>query len=418
MEIKRDYYLNKLKERESNGLIKIITGIRRCGKSYLLNTIFYNYLLSKGVKNSHIIMIALDDLDNEHLLNPKELSKYVKNQIIDKEKYYIILDEIQMVDKFVALLNGLLRISNVDIYVTGSNSKFLSSDIATEFRGRGDEIRVYSLSFAEFSSVYEKNMLSKAWKDYYTYGGLPLILSQSNDEAKMDYLTSQTQNVYLNDVIERNNVQNKEELASLVEIISSSIGSLTNPNKLYNTFKSMGNLSITDKTINNYLGYLEEAFLIEKSNRYDVKGKKYISTPLKYYFTDVGIRNSLLNFRQQEENHIMENIIYIELKRRGFSVDVGVVEVREKNDYNTKTSKQLEIDFIANKGNNKVYIQSALNMPTAEKTTHEQRSLLNINDSFKKIIIVKDDIKRKRDENGIITMGVYDFLLDIDSLDY
>ena len=416
MEIKREYYLNKLIEKETNGLIKIVTGIRRCGKSYLLNELFYNYLLSKGIKESHIIVVALDEVENEHLLDPKELSKYVKSKIVDKEMYYILLDEIQLVDNFVALLNGFLRITNADTYVTGSNSKFLSSDIVTEFRGRGDEIRVYPLSFSEFSSVYEDN--AKAWKDYYTYGGLPLILKQSNDEGKMDYLTSQTNNVYLNDVIERNKVQNKEELASLVEVISSSIGSLTNPNKLYNTFKSMGNLSITDKTINNYLGYLEEAFLIEKSNRYDVKGKKYISTPLKYYFTDVGIRNSLLNFRQQEESHIMENIIYIELKRRGFSVNVGVVEVREKNDDNTKTSKQLEIDFIANKGNNKVYIQSVLNMPTEEKTTQEQRPLLNVNDSFKKIIIVKDDIKRKRDDNGIITMGVYDFLLDIDSLDY
>jgi predicted AAA+ superfamily ATPase len=330
--------------------------------------------------------------------------------------HYILLDEIQLVDNFVALLNGFLRITNADTYVTGSNSKFLSSDIVTEFRGRGDEIRVYPLSFSEFSSAYNDN--TKAWKDYYTYGGLPLILKQNNDEGKMDYLTTQTNNVYLNDVIERNNVQNKDELSSLVEIISSSIGSLTNPTKLYNTFKSKMNSTITDKTIRNYLDYLEEAFLIEKSNRYDVKGKKYIDTPLKYYFTDVGVRNSLLNFRQQEESHIMENIIYIELKRRGFNVDVGVVEVREKNDDDSTSRKQLEIDFIANKGNNKYYIQSALNIPTKEKVEQEQRSLLNVNDSFKKIIIVKDDIKRKRDDNGIITMGIFDFLLDIDSLDY
>lgn len=331
--------------------------------------------------------------------------------------YYVILDEIQKVDGFVAVLNGFLRIDNMDIYVTGSNSKFLSSDIVTEFRGRGDEIKVYPLSFAEFYSVYEGD-ISIAWNDYYTYGGLPLILLQKSDEAKMEYLVSQTKNVYLNDVIERNNVQNKEELATLVEMISSSIGSLTNSLKLSNSFRSISNLVISDKTINTYLSYLEDAFLIEKSNRYDVKGKKYIGTPLKYYFSDIGIRNSLLNFRQQEETHIMENIIYIELRRRGFNVDVGLVEIRETNDENIKVRKQLEIDFIANKGNNKYYIQSALAMLSEEKVIQEQRPLLNVNDYFKKIIIVKDNIKRKRDENGIITMGMWDFLLDINSLEY
>ena len=415
MEIKRDYYLNKLIQRENNGLIKIITGIRRCGKSYLLNNIFKNYLLSKGVSEQNIIAIALDDVENEQLRNPSELSKYVKSKIINENMHYVLLDEIQLVDNFVAVLNGLLRISNVDTYVTGSNSKFLSTDIVTEFRGRGDEIRVYPLSFSEFSSVYEEK--NEAWNDYYTYGGLPLLLLQNSDEARMDYLTSQAKNVYLNDVIERNNVQNTDELTSLVEIISSSIGSLTNSTKLSNTFKSKMNSTITDKTIRNYLNYLEEAFLIEKSNRYDVKGKKYIDTPLKYYFTDIGIRNSLLNFRQQEENHIMENIIYIELRRRGYNVDVGIVDVREKNGGVTNR-KQLEIDFLANKGNNKIYIQSALYMPTQEKVEQEQRPLLKVNDSFKKIIVVRDEIKRKRDENGIITMGLFDFLLDINSLDY
>lgn len=417
MEIKREYYLNKLIERENNGLIKIITGIRRCGKSYLLNKIFHDYLLSKGVEESHIISIALDDVENENLLDAKELSKYVKSKIIDKNMYYIILDEIQKVDNFVGVLNGFLRIDNVDTYVTGSNSKFLSSDIVTEFRGRGDEIRVYPLSFSEFSSAYNGD-INSAWNDYYTYGGLPLILLQNGDEAKMNYLISQTKNVYLNDVIERNRIQNKEELEALIEIISSSVGSLTNPLKLANTFKSIANLSITDKTISSYLGYLEDAFLIEKSNRYDVKGKKYIDTPLKYYFSDIGIRNSLLNFRQQEETHIMENIIYIELRRRGFNVDVGLVEIREKNGDNSTSRKQLEIDFIANKGNNKYYIQSALSMSNGEKIKQEQRPLLNVNDYFKKIIIVKDNIKRKRDENGIITMGIFDFLLDINSLEY
>lgn len=416
MEIKRDYYLNKLIERKNNGLIKIITGIRRCGKSYLLNEIFYKYLLSKGVNESHIITVALDDIENEDLLDSKKLSKFVKSKIIDNEMYYIILDEIQKVDNFVGVLNGFLRIKNVDTYVTGSNSKFLSSDIVTEFRGRGDEIRVYPFSFSEFKSVYDN--VDIAWNDYYTYGGLPLILLQSSDEAKMEYLTSQAQNVYINDVVERNKVQNKDELSTLVEIVSSNIGSLTNPLKLSNTFKSISNLSITDKTISTYLGYLEDAFLIEKSNRYDIKGKKYIDTPLKYYFTDIGIRNSLLNFRQQEETHIMENIIYIELRRRGFNVDVGIVDIREKNNDNSTTRKQLEIDFIANKGNNKYYIQSALALPTAEKVIQEQRPLLNVTDYFKKIIIVKDKIKRKRDENGIITIGIFDFLLDMNSLDY
>lgn len=417
MEIKRDYYLNKLVERENNGLVKIITGIRRCGKSYLLNNIFYNYLISKGIDKSHIITVALDDIENESLLDPKELSKYVKNKIIEDNMYYIILDEVQKVENFVAVLNGFLRIKNTDIYVTGSNSKFLSSDIVTEFRGRGDEIRVYPLSFSEFNSVYNGD-INKAWNDYYTYGGLPLILLQNNDEAKMEYLFSQTQNVYLNDVIERNKIQNKEELLNLVQMISSSIGSLTNPLKLSNSFKSISNLSITDKTINTYLSYLEDAFLIEKSNRYDVKGKKYIDTPLKYYFSDIGIRNSLLNFRQQEESHIMENIIYIELRRRGFSIDVGVVEIRDKNEDNSTSRKKIEIDFIARKGNNKFYIQSALSMNNEKKTEQEKRPLINVNDYFKKIIIVKDNIKCERDENGIITMGIFDFLLDINSLEY
>jgi len=389
----------------------------RKGKSYLLNHIFYNHLLSKGINESHIISIALDDIENEHLLDPGELSKCVKGKMMDQDLYYIILDEIQLVDNFASVLNGFLRMNNADTYVTGSNSKFLSTDIVTEFRGRGDEIRVYPLSFSEFSSACGENT-AKAWNDYYTYGGLPLILLQKSDEAKMSYLTSQTQNVYLNDVIERNHVQNKGELSSLIEIISSGIGSLTNPHKLYHTFQSTTNAAITDKTIRNYLNYLEEAFLIEKSNRYDVKGKKYIGTPLKYYFTDLGIRNSLLNFRQQEEGHIMENIIYLELKIRGFHVDVGVVTIKEKDGNNAISRKQLEIAFIANKGNNKVYIQSALHMPGEGKALQEQRPFLNVNDNFKKIIIVKEDIKRKRDENGIITMGVFDFLLDPESLNY
>lgn len=413
MEIKRNYYLQKLIDRKNNHLIKIITGIRRCGKSYLLNHLFKDYLLNNGVNEDHIIMIALDDDENIELLDSKELGKFIKNKIKDDNLYYILLDEIQLVNNFEALLNGLLRKENLDIYVTGSNSKFLSTDIITEFRGRGDEIRVYPLSFKEFYSNYDGSKMD-AWLEYYTYGGLPLVLSYLKEEDKMQYLESQKQNVYLNDVIERNNIQNKEELEKLLEIISSSVGSLTNPLKLSRTFKSFNNeTTLTDKTIYNYLSYLEDAFIIEKSLRYDIKGKKYIDTPYKYYFTDIGIRNAVLNFRQQEENHIMENIIYNELRCRGYKVDVGMVEIR-----NSEGQKQYEIDFIANKGNNKYYIQSALNIDTREKREQEEKSLMNVNDFFKKIIIVKDDIKRWRDENGIIIMGITDFLLDEDSLNY
>ena len=416
MEIKRDYYLNQLIEAKNDKLIKIVTGIRRCGKSYLLNNIFYNYLINEGIDNKHIIKIALDDSDYEDLLEPKNLSKYIKEKIIDKEIYYVILDEIQLVNNFEGVLNGLLRNENIDIYVTGSNSKFLSTDIVTEFRGRGEEIRIYPLSYSEFMSVYNGDKLD-GWTEYCTYGGLPLVVSMKNDERKMNYLKEQQKNVYINDVIERNNVKNDSELINLVEVISSSIGSLSNPKKISDTFKSTANINIDPKTISSYLKYLEEAFIIEKTNRYDVKGKKYLSTPYKFYFSDIGIRNSFINFRQQEETHIMENIIYLELKRRGFNVDVGVIELKTTKE-NENIYKQLEIDFIANKGNNKYYIQSAFNMPTTEKIEQEERPLLKINDSFKKFIIVKDYIKRNRDENGIITMSIFDFLLDINSLEY
>lgn len=416
MEIKRDYYLNKLIAAKHDKLIKVVTGIRRCGKSYLLNTIFYHYLFNEGVAENHIIKIALDDADYENLLEPKNLSRFIKDKIQDKEMYYIILDEIQLVNNFESVLNGLLRIDNVDIYVTGSNSKFLSTDIITEFRGRGEEIRIYPLSYSEFMSVYSGDKLD-GWAEYCTYGGLPLVVSMQNDERKMAYLREQQQNVYINDVIERNHIKNDTELVNLVEIISSSIGSLSNPKKISDTFKSTAGMHIDPKTISSYLKYLEEAFIIEKATRYDVKGKKYISTPYKFYFSDIGIRNSLINFRQQEETHIMENIIYLELKRRGFNVDVGVIEMKTSSE-NEYTYKQLEIDFVANKGNNKFYIQSAFSMPTSDKIEQEQRPLLKINDSFKKFIIVKDYIKRNRDENGIITMSVFDFLLDMDSLEY
>lgn len=412
----RDYYLNRLIEAKNDGLIKVVTGIRRCGKSYLLNTIFYEYLLENNVNEDHIVKVALDDSDNEGLLIPQNLSKYIKEKIVDKEIYYIILDEIQLVENFEGVLNGLLRIPNIDIYVTGSNSKFLSSDIITEFRGRGEEIRVYPLSYYEFMSVYNGDKLD-GWVEYITYGGLPLVVTMNTDERKMAYLKEQQKNVYINDVVERNNIKNDAELVTLVEIISSSIGSLSNPKKLSDTFKTTVGLNIDSKTISSYLKYLEEAFLIEKAERYDVKGKKYMSTPYKFYFSDLGIRNSFINFRQHEETHIMENIIYLELKRRGYNVDVGVVELNERKE-NEYIYKQLEIDFIANKGNNKIYIQSAFSMPSIDKVNQEERPLLKINDSFKKIIIVKDYIKRTRTENGIITMSIFDFLLDADSLDY
>lgn len=412
MEINRDYYLNKVINVENNGLIKIVTGIRRCGKSYLLNHLFYNYLLNKGIKENHIIKIALDSIENKYLRDSLKLYEYIKEKLIDKEKYYIILDEIQIVNDFVEVLNSLLRIENVDVYVTGSNSKFLSSDIVTEFRGRGYEIRMYPLSFAEFMTIYN-GTISNGWKQYYTYGGLPVVTQIEDVEGKVNYLAEQKENVYINDVLERNNIKNNEELRILVEIISSNIGSLSNPTKLADTFESTRNIKIGNKTINAYLKYLEEAFIIEKAKKYNIKGKRYIDTPSKYYFTDVGLRNSFVNYRQQEEGHIMENIIYIELRKRGYNVDIGMIETRANNEY-----KQLEVDFVANKGDNKYYIQSTLNMSDENVAEREQRPLLKINDSFKKIIIVKDDIMRNRNEEGIITMGIYDFLTDPNSLEY
>ena len=414
MEIKRDYYLKELIDRIDNGLIKIITGIRRCGKSYLLNIIFENYLIEQGTDKEHIIQLSLDENKNKKYLDPDVLDEYIRSLIKDESKYYILLDEIQEVKDFESVLIGFMHINNVEIYVTGSNSKFLSSDIVTEFRGRGDEIRVYPLSFAEFFSVFEGSE-EKALSEYYTFGGLPLTVIAKTDNNKINYLRTQKDNVYINDIIERNNVQNKEELEMLVQIIASDIGCLTNPLKLSNSFKERDKQStMTDKTIYNYLGYLQNAFMIEKARRFDVRGKKFIETPQKYYFTDMGIRNSFLDFRQSEEiSHTMENVIYIELKKRGYNVDVGTVEIREGN-----AKKQLEIDFVANKGNNKIYIQSALEMKTPEKVQQEQKSLLNVNDFFKKIIIVGDNIKRSRYDNGIIIMSIYDFLLDENSLEY
>ena len=415
MEIKRSYYLNKLISKRNNKLIKIVTGIRRCGKSYLLDPIFKNYLLDNGVSENHIIKLELDSIENEEYTDPKKLYEYVMKKAVENDTYYVILDEIQKVPNFESVLNSFLRKPNLDVYVTGSNSKFLSSDIITEFRGRGDEIKVYPLSFSEFMSTYNGNEIN-GLNEYIIYGGLPLITTFKSAEEKIDYLNFQKDNVYINDVIERNDIRNDEELKTLIEIISSSIGSLTNPTKLYNTFVSKGNKNVTSKTIALYLKYLEESFLIEKSKRFDVKGKKYIETPSKYYFVDIGIRNSLINFRQIEKTHIMENIIYTELRRRGFNVDVGIVEKRKTDENGKKYYTQLEVDFVANKGSDKYYIQSAYSIEDNSKREQELQSLLNISDNFKKMVIVYDSFIRWQDENGIVYISIYDFLLNENSL--
>lgn len=416
MKIDRKRYIQKLLDRKENGLVKVITGIRRCGKSYLLFHLYKEELLNSGVSSDHIIEMALDDIAYIEYRNAVKLYNYVKSQIVDESMHYVFLDEIQLLESnFADLVNGLMHIENLDIYVTGSNSKFLSSDILTEFRGRGDEVRVFPLAFNEFVTAYKD--VRTAWKDYYTYGGLPLILSRKSDELKAEYLISLFQNIYINDIKERNHIKTDDELDILIDIIASAVGSLTNPTKLSNTFKSLSQKSLSDKTIKLYLDYLNDAFLIEKAVRFNVKGKKYIDTPAKYYFEDIGLRNARLNFRQQEENHIMENIIYTELRSRGYRVDIGVVETYEMNSKGKKIKKQLEVDFIANKGNKKYYLQSAFEMSTPEKIEQEKRSLNKLNDSFKKFIIVKDDIKTTIDDNGLITMGIYDFLLNENSLE-
>lgn len=409
-EIKRTIYLNKLIQRKENNLIKIITGIRRCGKSYLLDPLFKNYLLSTGIKEDHIIKIDLDLRMNKDFLNPDYLDSYIRNQIKDEKMYYVLLDEIQKVEDFESVLNGFLHIKNVDVYVTGSNSKFLSSDIVTEFRGRGDEIRIYPLTFSEFLEAFNGSK-EEAWNSYIMFGGLPLILDQKTDEQKRNYLISLFNTTYLKDTIERNNILRVDVLDTLVNLLSSSVGSLTNPKKIADTFTSHGIKDVSINTINTYLGYLLDAFIIEKAERYDVKGKKYISTPSKYYFSDIGLRNARINFRQMEENHIMENIIYNELLTRGYNVDVGVVLVRDGD-----TRKQLEVDFVCNQSDKRFYIQVALNLDTREKTLQEEKSLLNIQDNFKKIIVVKDNIKKWYTEEGILVIGLQEFLLDKNSL--
>lgn len=416
MQIKREFYLQQLIDGKQNGLIKIVTGIRRCGKSFLLFKLFKQHLLKAGVDAEHIIQIALDDIESADLREPLTLYKCIKAKMKDDDLYYILLDEVQLVPRFEDVLNSLLRIDNADVYVTGSNSKFLSSDIITEFRGRGDEIHLYPLSLSEYC---EGTGLSpaEAWKDYYTYGGLPHILTLETEKKKFDYLDNLFESVYLIDILERQRIKNKAEFEELVKIIASGIGAPTNPAKLANTFKSVKNVNIDPTTINRYLGYMQDAFLIEKSERYDVKGKKYIGSLAKYYYSDLGLRNVILGLRQQEETHIMENIIYNELRRRGCKVDVGMVEQRFVDDDGKWKRKQLEVDFVVNQGNQRYYIQSALALPNEDKRKQEMGLLLRINDSFKKMIIVKDDIKPWRDENGILTMGLLDFLMNADSLE-
>ena len=398
-------------------MIKIITGIRRCGKSYLLFRLFHEWLNANGVDDNHIIEVALDDRSNKSLRDSDASLNYVKNQIKDKNLHYILLDEIQIVPEFTDVLNSLLHIRNTDVYVTGSNSHFLSTDVVTEFRGRGDEIRLHPLSFAEFCQGFQMEK-GKAWKEYYTYGGLPLVLSLDTEQKKADYLTNLYQSVYLVDILERHKIKNKSEFDKLVKTMASTIGSPCNPTKLANTFKSVKKVEIHHHTIRKYLSYLSDAFVLERSVRYDIKGKRYINTLGKYYFSDLGIRNALLGFRQQEENHIMENIIYNELRIRGYHVDIGTVEERTTDRNNKTIRKQYEVDFVANQGNKRYYIQSAFALPDEAKIRQETASLTRIDDSFKKIIVVKDDIMPKRDENGIVTIGIMDFLLRPDSMDY
>ena len=414
--IRRDLYLNRLIERRENGMIKVVTGIRRCGKSYLLFKLYYQYLIESGVESSRIISVPLDDDDFEELQDRKKLSAYIKERITDDGMWYVFLDEVQLCKNFEAVLNGLNRRDNVDIYVTGSNSKFLSSDVLTEFRGRGDEVRVYPLSFSEYASAYSGDKYD-AWVDYYTYGGLPQILSRKTDELKSGYLITLCQELYLKDIENRHNLRGDNVMSALLNILASAVGSLTNPTKLANTFSSNG-MPVSDKTIGTYIGYLLDAFFISKAERYDIKGKRYIASPYKYYFTDVGLRNAQLNFRQQEENHIMENIIYNELLVRGFHIDVGVVEHAKKNEEGKVVRKRLEVDFVCNLGSRRYYIQSAFAIPDKEKMEQEQNSLVRIDDSFKKIIVVKDRIKLWRNEKGIVVMGIMDFLLNPDSLDW
>ena len=405
MIIKRDKYLDELIGWKHTDLIKIVTGLRRCGKSFLLFNLFHQHLLSSGTDESHIIEIALDDISNEALREPFRMLEYVKSKIKDDNQYYLIIDEVQLLGRFVDVLNSFMHIDNVDIYVTGSNSRFLSKDVATEFRGRGIEIHIYPLSFAELYQARGGDKYA-LWKSYYTYGGLPYLANLNDNARKAEYLSSLNQTLYLKDIVERNKIANEDEFSELMNVMASSIGSPCNPNKIANTFKSVKKGSLAPQTIAKYLSFMEDAFIVEKSVRYDIKGRKYISTLSKYYFQDVGLRNALLNFRQVEETHLMENVIYNELRRCGYSVDVGMIEVRSATQ-----RKQLEVDFVANKGDKRYYIQSAFALPDEQKREQELASLKKINDSFKKIIITRDDIAPYHDDNGVLIIGLMDFLL-------
>ena len=417
MEIRRDSYLEQLKQRKNNGMIKIITGIRRCGKSFLLFVLYKKYLLGSGVDQDHIIEIALDGIENEELRDPKKCYRYIKDAMKDDGMYYLLLDEVQFMPRFEEVLNSLLHISNIDVYVTGSNSKFLSSDIVTEFRGRGDELRIYPLSFAEFFGAYDGDY-DDAWNEYMVYGGLPQVAQFSVERQKAEYLKNIFTNVYIKDVVERNKIQNVDEIGTLVDILASAIGAPTNPTRISNTFKSERGINYSNKTISKHIDYLAEAFLISKAARYDIKGRKYVGANLKYYFSDIGLRNARLNFRQQEPTHIMENIVYNELLVRGYNVDVGIVEVLAKNNEGRRVHRQLEVDFVVNQGSQRYYIQVAFDMTSEEKQTQELNSLRNIPDSFKKIIIVNGTKKPWRNDEGFVIMGMKYFLLNVDSLEF
>lgn len=415
MEINRDHYLKQLTDRLQNGMIKVITGLRRSGKSYLLNHIFYQYLKSAGVNDEHIVMLQFDTEESEHLLDRHVLGEYIRSRITDDEWYYLLLDEIQYVEGFEKVLNSLLRRGNIDIYVTGSNSRFLSSDIITEFRGRGDEVHLLPLSFSEFYSVDPGNE-NEAWAEYMVYGGLPYILNRKTEEQKSEYLKNLFKETYMKDILDHNRMKGVSEMEELIDILASSVGSLTNPSRIANTFESVKKVKIAKETVGNYIDYLEDAFLISETKRYDVKGRRYIDTPLKYYFEDIGLRNARLNFRQLEEPHLMENAIYNELRYRGYNIDIGVVEINEKKE-DRYQRKQLEIDFIANKGSKKYYIQVAQGLSDPTKREQEIKSLKNVRDGFKKVLIRKDNSITFTDEDGILNLYLFDFLLNRKTLD-
>ena len=412
MEIRRDRYLERLIAHKGNGRVKIVTGIRRCGKSYLLFQFFKRHLIETGVKPNHIIEIQLEDRSNKELRNPDACLAFIKKQIKDQKSYYLLIDEVQLMDEFEDVLNSCLHIQNLDTYVTGSNSKFLSKDIITEFRGRGDEMYLRPLSFKEYRTIQPDKPFDDVWTEYMTFGGLPYCALLPSREEKADYLKHLFDEVFLRDIIERNRVQNDAQLESLLNVISSAVGSLTNPKKLEDTFTSSGTGKLSAVTIKQYLDYLCDAFMIEQAERYDIKGKRYISTPYKYYFTDTGLRNARLNFRQLEETHLMENVMYNELCLRGYSVDVGVVEINERQEDGKYVRKQIEVDFVCNKADERVYVQSAFSIPTTEKRQQEERPLVNVGDGFRKVVVTKDNVIRHNDENGILIMSLQEFLMD------